>query len=124
MAQDKKQLIDLGLTRVDNTGRTTHGRIRLETGKHYNGGLVSDVHGEWVGDHFVTHAMSIGGPDALGDFAEVLHRTARDVKATQKSIDTQHARVFTSEVVEAVTRRALAHYAAQDAAKAAKLATV
>lgn len=122
MAQDKKQHIDLNRSRTDNIGRVTTARLALVTGKHYNGGLDAAARVEWVGDHFVTRTMSIGGADNLGDFYVTLARTERTVKATQKAIDRLHDQTFTPEVIAEVTARANAWYDAQDAAKAAKAA--
>lgn len=122
MAQDKTLHIELGRTRPDYGNRTKTAQLTLETRKHYNGGLVSSARVDWVGLNSVSHAFSIGGPDNSGDFSKDLSRSERTVKATQKAIDTQHARVFTPEVINEMVTQAKEYYDRQDAARAEKAA--
>lgn len=122
MAEDREIKIDLNRTRTEgiHDQRVTVGRLDLKTRKAYAGGIDCVAKVVWVGENFVTHAMSIGGEECEGDFYKTIERTARNVRATQKTIDTMHARVFTPEAIEQITTLAQAWYDAQDAAKAAK----
>jgi hypothetical protein len=107
MAQDREHVIDLELEREDYSKRVTRARLTLETSKSYNGGIRSIARVDWVGAGFVTHALGLG---AGGDFsANVLRNTS--ARATQKAIDTQHARAFPPAVVDALTIQAKDYYA-------------
>lgn len=46
-----------------------------------------------------------------GDYNHRIKISARDVKATQKAIDRQHAEVFTAVAIAQLTEYAKAHYA-------------
>lgn len=107
MATERKHEINLGLSRTES-GRRQVAHLVLVTRRHYNGGIISDAKVFWVEDRCRSHALSLG--DDIGDFSEQL-KVADSVRATQKSIDTQHAEVFTSETIEQLTAAARAHYA-------------
>lgn len=105
MAQKKTQHIDLGITRVD-MGREVRAELTVETDKGYRGGIESDARVSWVGNGFRTHAFGLG---AGGDFTKKFLLTPGI--CTQKKIDTQHAQVFTPEVLDALTAEAKDYYA-------------
>ena len=109
MATDKKQFVPLPeLDHTDRAGRATKGRLMLETGKGYNGGLQCDATVHHVGNGFATHAFGLGSG---GDFSEkvALNKTAR---ATQKAIDTLHDQTFTQDAIDGILQRVKQWYAA------------
>lgn len=110
MATSITQDIDLGISRVDTTtgGRIQRAILTIDTSKALRGGLESDATVSWHSEHSRSHAFGLGGG---GDFSKKLHRSMQNVKATQKAIDTQHAAVFTPDVVEALVAEAKAYYA-------------
>lgn len=112
MAKAQRRDIDLGIKRYEygEAARPRVAVLQIETSKHYNGGLISDAQVFWVGDHSRSQMLGIGGPG--GDFGKRVKVSGRDVKATQKAIDTQHAEVFTAEVVAQLVEAAKAHYSA------------
>ena len=71
--------------------------------------MKSDAIVYWIGDQCKSHAFGIGRPGD-GDYSKTVRQSERTVKATQKAIDTQHAAVFTSDVVAALVAEAKAHY--------------
>src|SRR4051812_32200214 len=111
MATAQKQDIDLGITRYEwgKLDRKQVAVLQIETSKHYNGGLESDATVYWVGNRIRSTCMSIGGTGD-GDFRKGV-AIVRNVKATQKAIDRQHAGVFTPEVVAQLMEGAKLHYA-------------
>ena len=114
MATSQKQDIDLDIVRYEygETSRARRAVLEIETSKYYNGGLISDASVYWVGDHSRQQMLSLGN-DADGDYSKRLLVSARTVKATQKAIDTQHAQVFTTEVIADLTKAAKERYASR-----------
>lgn len=115
MAEDRKTHVYL--PELDNqsiNGEATKGRLTLETGKSYKGGIESSFKVCHVGKNFTSHAFGLGS--GLGDFSGKILRVVGI--ATQKKIDAQHAQVFTPEVIADITAKALAYYAAKAAKKA------
>lgn len=112
MAQAKKQDIDLGITRFEygDKGRKQKAVLTIETDKYYNGGLLSDATVYWVGDHSRQTCVALGGDG--GDYRKRLSMSAREVRATQKAIDKQHAEVFTADAIAHLVDGAKLHYAA------------
>ena len=112
MAQDKRQDIDLGIIRYEygEDTRERHAVLEIRTSKYYNGGLISDATVYWVGDRGRQNCMNLGGDG--GDYSNRLFVTGKSVRATQKEIDAQHARVFTREAIATLVTGAKAHYAA------------
>ncbi len=94
MAADKSEVIELGLTRTDSSGEVQTAILVLETEKALRGGLKSSATVFWRGSHCRQHAFGLGGG---GDYSKTLLQSP-GVRATQKAIDTQHARVFTDEL--------------------------
>jgi hypothetical protein len=113
MATSQTKQIDLGITRYEfgEMDRPRRAVLEIQTGKHYNGGLASDASVYWVGNHSRQQLIGVGGFSG-GDYSSRLKTSPRDVKATQKAIDRQHAEVFTDEVVAGLVAAARAHYAA------------
>lgn len=111
MAISRKQDIQLGIVRCEygDLNRKRFAVLEIETGKYYNGGLISDANVYWVGDHSRQSCLSLGGKDS--DYNKRLKISAKTVKATQKAIDTQHAEVFTAEAVADLVKYAKLHYA-------------
>ncbi len=112
MATSQKQDIDLGITRYEygDITRKQVGVLQIETSKYYSGGLLSDAGVYWAGAHCRQNCMSLSGDG--GDYGKRLKFSGRDLKATQKAIDRQHAEVFTVDVVADLVRYAKLHYAA------------
>jgi hypothetical protein len=111
MANSQKQDIELGITRFEygDMARKQVAVLEIETSKYCNGGIVSDVTVYWVGNHSRQTCMSLGGGG--GDYGKTLKRSSREVKATQKAIDRQHAEIFTTEAVAQLVEYAKLHYA-------------
>jgi hypothetical protein len=111
MATSQKQDIELGITRYEygEMARRRVAVLQIETSKYYNGGLISDAGVYWVGDHSRQSCISLTGSG--GDYGKRLKVTDRNVKATQKAIDKQHAEVFTADAVSALVEAARRHYA-------------
>lgn len=114
MATSQRQDIDLGIVRYEygESARARRAVLQIKTAKYYNGGLISDASVYWVGDHSRQNMISFGN-DQDGDYSKRLLISARTVKATQKAVDTQHAQVFTAEVIADLTKAAKASYAAR-----------
>jgi hypothetical protein len=110
MAQDQRQDIDLGISRLEygDPARPQHAVLTLTTGKHYAGGVESSARVYWIGLHSRSHAFGLAGK---GDFDMPRMKWERTTKATQRAIDRQHAEVFTAEVIEQLTQAAKEHYA-------------
>lgn len=108
MATDRKQDIDLGLTR-NEWGDATRPQtcvLEISTGKHYYGlGAQAQVY--WLRPQSRSCALGLGGG---GDFSKTLAKVLGR-RATQKAIDTLHAQTFTPETIAALTAEALAYYA-------------
>lgn len=111
MANAQKQDIDLGITRFEygEEDRKQIAVLQIQTSKYYNGGLISDATVYWVGQHSRQNCMSLTGNG--GDYGKRLKISGREIKATQKAIDRQHAEVFTPERIAQLTEYAKAHYA-------------
>ena len=112
MADEKRDAIELGITRLEYGDPTRPQRavLELSTGKHYDGGLSSRASVYWHGDYSRSQLIGIGSSE--GDYSRRPARTDKAVRATQKAIDRQHAEAFTPEVVATITAEAKAHYAA------------
>lgn len=112
MATAQKQDIDLGITRYEygEQDRKQAAVLQIETSKYYNGGVLSDASVYWIGRTSRQQLISLGG-DSVGDYSKRLKLSGREVKATQKAIDRQHAEVFTPEVVAQLVETAKRHYA-------------
>lgn len=112
MAKSQSQDIDLGITRYEygDVARKQVAVLQIQTRKYYNGGLISDATVYWVGNHSRQNCIALGGDG--GDYGKRLKISARDVKATQKAIDRQHAEVFTPEAIAQLVEYAKLHYAA------------
>jgi hypothetical protein len=83
--------------------------LHLITYRPYEGGVYSAVH-----VHYVTPSGAIT-MTLFQDYSRKLEYN-KDLRATQKNIDNQHARLFTPEVIEALKADARAHYAHKRAA--------
>lgn len=110
MSADKKQDIDLGITRFEygEMERPQRAVLTISTGKGFNGGLRSCVTVFWLSPGSRSTMLGLGGG---GDFSKTVKVSDRTVRATQKAIDTQHAEVFTPEAIEELKQAATAHYA-------------
>ncbi len=93
MAAEKSEVIELGLTRTDDTGKVRKAILVLKTDKYLRGGLKSSATVFWEGFNSRQHAYGLGGG---GDYSKTLLQSP-GVRATQKAIDIQHAQVFTDE---------------------------
>jgi hypothetical protein len=110
MADDRKQDIELGLTRPSTTYEDERRAVlTIDTGKSYNGGIRSTATVFWCNGRSRSHAFGIGNT-ASGDWSKQLKQTERTVKATQKAIDRQHAEVFTAEVIADLAAKAKTYY--------------
>lgn len=111
MAEGRKQDIDLGIVRLEygDTARVQRAVLTIDTDKYYNGGVVSSATVYWVSSHSRQNCMSLGGDG--GDYRRRLRVTSKEVRATQKNIDLQHAQVFVEDVVAGLVMAAKAHYA-------------
>ena len=111
MANDQKQNIELGITRLEwgDSQRPQRAVLEISTSKHYYG-LGSEAKVYWHGQHSRSNMMSIGSGGG-GDFSKTVARADRTVKATQKNIDKLHATAFTPEVIAELVEAAKAHYA-------------
>src|SRR3954469_2578909 len=100
MATAQKQDIDLGITRFEygDADRKQVAVLQIETSKGYRSGLESDATVYWIGNNMRSTCVSIGGERFHEDFRKTV-KVVRDIKATQKAIDKQHAEVFTPEDV-------------------------
>jgi len=107
MAAEKSELIELGLTRNDSTGEVRKAILILKTDKDLRGGLKSSAIVFWEGFHSRQHAFGLG---CGGDYSRTLRRSP-GVRATQKAIDTQHARIFTDELRANLTTESRQWYA-------------
>jgi hypothetical protein len=105
MAQEKKQVIDLGLTRQASNREMEKAIMELRTDKGFRGGLRSSATVFWTNGTWKSCEL-------FGDFSKTVMQNP-NVRATQKAIDTQHAQVFTPAAIAALTAEALAHYAAE-----------
>lgn len=112
MANKQRQDIDLGILRYEygDESRKQNAVITIETGKYYNGGLISDATVYWVGNNCRQNLITFG--ESGGDYGKRLKISDKTVKATQKAIDKQHAEVFTPETVAGLVEAAKLHYAA------------
>ena len=100
MANAVRQRIELDITK--------HGRraiLTIKTDKGYRGGVRSGATVAWSDGQFESHLL-------YGDF-DTCQKTTQG-RATQKAIDTQHAAVFTPDVVAALVVEAKAFYAQQE----------
>lgn len=91
--------------------------LSIRTNKGYRGGV--STHATVFTDTGTsrTHAFGLAN-DGSGDYSETTH-DKRDCKCTEKSVREQHADAL--NMVPAILDRAKAHYAAQDAKKAASM---
>ena len=108
MAKKQTIEIDLGIIRIDSTGREEKAVLELETDKNLRGGLDSDAKVMWHSYRCRSHMFGLSGG---GDFSRTVKRTD-GVRGTQKAINVQHASVFTAEVIAGLVTDAKAHYAA------------
>jgi hypothetical protein len=106
MATKQITTIPLGLNRID-MGRETTAHLLLETSKDLYGGIHSTATVKWMGNGFYTHSFAFGAGG--GDFRKTLIAD-KSARATQRAIDTLHARTFTPAAVTEITASALAHY--------------
>ena len=107
MAIEKSEVFELALTRTDFSGEVREAILILETDKDLRGGLKSSATVFWKGSQSRQHAFGLG---CGGDYSKTLLRSP-GVRATQKAIDTQHARVFTDGVRAGLTTEARQWYA-------------
>ncbi len=112
MANAQKQDIALGITRYEygEPARKRVAVLQIETRKYYDKGLISDASVYWVGEHSRQRTVSLGG-DERGDYDRRLKVSGRDMRATQRAIDKQHAEVFTPDIVAGLVAGAKLHYA-------------
>jgi hypothetical protein len=110
MANAQKVDIDLELSRLeyDDATRPQRAVLMIETAKSYAGSLRSQATVYWLGLHGRSTCMAFFGGG--GDFNRHLFSSAKTVKATQKAIDTQHAQVFTPEVIAGLVQAAKDYY--------------
>jgi hypothetical protein len=116
MAQQRKDIIELGMTKQD-MGLEYVAKLEMETSKHYSGGISSGATVFWHGEHSRQHAMGLSSGDC-GDYSHrgFINKTSR---ATQGNIDKQHAVIFTPGMRAQIEAEARAWYARQQASKAA-----
>ena len=107
MAAQKSEVIELDLTRTDDGGELQKAILVLKTDKDFHGGLKSSATVFWEGFHSRQHAFGLGGG---GDYAKTLLQSP-SVRATQKAIDSQHARVFTNTLRADLTTESRQWYA-------------
>ena len=105
MANDRKQAIDIA--ELDSAQGTA--QLELRTYKASRD-IVSSAHVHHVKDGFLRFEL-------YGDFSKVLARSP--VRGTQANLDTQHARIFTPQAIEALKAEAIAFYAAKRSKAAA-----
>jgi hypothetical protein len=107
MAAEKSEVIELGLTRTDDTGEVRKAIFVLKTDKDLRGGLKSSATVFWEGFHSRQHAYGLGRG---GDYSKTLLQSP-GIRATQKAIDTQHSQVFTNELRADLTTESRQWYA-------------
>ena len=107
MAVEKSEVIELGLTRTDSNHEERKAILVIKTDKDFRGGLRSTATVFWAGLHSRQHAFGLGSG---GDYSKTLFQNP-GVRATQKAIDTQHARVFTEELRADLTTESRQWYA-------------
>lgn len=100
MAQEPKQIIDI----PELNNEQGAARMELSTRKYDNGQILSAVHVHFLKDFMVTFEL-------YGDFRKVVLRTR--ARATQKTLDSQHAQAFTPETIAALKVEILAFYASK-----------
>lgn len=110
MSANKTEDIQLGIKRLEygDVNRPQLAVLTIETGKHYNGGIVSRASVFWVGRSSRCQLISMGG--ISGDFSKRLLATAK-TRVTQGVVDKQHAEVFTPETRAQLVETAKSHYA-------------
>jgi len=101
MAYEAVKLIDI--PSLDKDGQKAF--LKLETSKHYIGGILSSASVEFHGESSISF-------EVFGDFRKLILRDQR-ARATQKAIDTQHAQVFTPAAIEELKAATLAFYEAK-----------
>jgi hypothetical protein len=94
MAAERSEVIELGLTRTDDTDEVRRAILVLETNKDLRGRLKSSATVFWQGFHSRQHAFGLGSG---GDYSKTVLQSPC-ARATQKAIDTQHAQVFTDQL--------------------------
>lgn len=85
-------------------GEDTRAELQLRTYKASNGQIISAAHIHFVKGEMVTFEI-------FGDFNKILLRIKG--RATQKTLDAQHAQAFTPESIDALKAEALAFYASK-----------
>lgn len=104
MAYQRTTTISLNVSGMD-AGTPVVAHLILTTDRASKGGIESLAIVEWRGGVCAVRAFGRGDS---GDFYRTVHQTDRMVRATQKRIDTQHAEVFTPEVVKELQEAAKA----------------
>ena len=99
-AQEPKQIIDI----PELSNEYGAAQMELSTRKYSNGQIVSAAHIHYAKDGLLTFMM-------YGDFSKTVLRIKG--RATQKTLDAQHAQAFTPESIEALKSEALAFYASK-----------
>lgn len=98
MAKEPKQIIDIPELNNGNGAA----QLELSTRKYSNGQIVSSAHVHFVKNGMVTFML-------YGDFhMTLLCNTAR---ATQKTLDQQHATAFNPDAIERLKAEAIFFYA-------------
>jgi hypothetical protein len=103
MANSAVKLIDF--PSLDKDGLKAF--LKLETSKHYIGGILSYASVEFHGKDSITF-------EVFGDYRKVILRDQK-ARGTQKAIDTQHANVFTQASIEEIKASVVSYYAAEGA---------
>lgn len=105
MANARKTSLNLDMTKTDYAGRTVTARLDVTTDKRDGAGVWTHANVMWSGDGF-------DSCEIFGDFRQTLQHD-RGARATQKTIDLQHAANTTPESLQALTAAAKAFYAAK-----------
>lgn len=103
MANDKRQDIELGITR-DKGASKERAVLELRTSKGFRSGVQATATVFWISEDGYRSRL------LFGDFQQNVAATPA-VKATQKAIDTLHAQAFTTAEIEALTEKAKEYYA-------------
>jgi hypothetical protein len=99
-AQEPKQIIDI----PELNNEQGAAKLELSTRKYSNGQIVSAAHIQYAKDGMLIFMM-------YSDFSKTVLRIKG--RATQKTLDSQHAQAFTPETIAALKVEILAFYASK-----------
>jgi len=100
MAREPKQIIDI----PELNNEQGAAKLELSTRKYSNGQIVSAAHVSFCRDGMMVFEL-------YGDFSKTMLRIKG--RATQRTLDAQHAQAFTPESIAALKSEVLAFYASK-----------